>query len=162
MAYISIERVRKHLDKHNLTATEAAKRAGLGQNALVDIFAGRVKNPTLQTAVAFAKLFNCTVNDLMELGETRAEDVDKHVELLPVDKFEGLEFEEKIYIDSSDIVLSIIREKKITLTLSQTIKCIKEIYICIKQNMNQTDFNIQSVHFLANYLMEKIRKGEKI
>jgi len=59
-----IREIEKRLKLLNLNATNAAKKAGLGQDAIRDILRGKSLNPSNDTLQKVAKVLGCTVADL--------------------------------------------------------------------------------------------------
>ncbi len=58
----------KNLEANNLSQSEASRRAGLNQNAISDIVNGRVREVSLRTCKALARLFNTPLEEVLRLA----------------------------------------------------------------------------------------------
>jgi transcriptional regulator with XRE-family HTH domain len=58
----------KNLEENNLSQSEASRRAGLNQNAISDIVNGRVREVSLRTCKALARLFNAPLEEVLRLA----------------------------------------------------------------------------------------------
>jgi transcriptional regulator with XRE-family HTH domain len=58
----------KNLEANNLSQSEASRRAGLNQNAISDIVNGKVREASLRTCKALARLFNTPLEEVLRLA----------------------------------------------------------------------------------------------
>jgi phage repressor protein C with HTH and peptisase S24 domain len=68
-----IREIERRMKALNLNATSAAKKAGLGQDAIRDIVRGKSLNPANDTLRRIAKVLGCTVADLTGERATKTE-----------------------------------------------------------------------------------------
>ena len=53
------------LSEHNMSPHVLGKKAGLAMSAIHKIIHGNVKNPTLETLLAIARVFGCSLDELI-------------------------------------------------------------------------------------------------
>lgn len=57
--------IQRLLKKHNLTTAAAEKKAGLSVSTLHHILSGKAKHPQLETIVALAEMFSCSLDEIV-------------------------------------------------------------------------------------------------
>lgn len=65
------------LHERQMSPYQLEKSAGLNPTMVVNILAGRSKNPTINTITAIANSLGCSVDELLGIGETLKGDISK-------------------------------------------------------------------------------------
>lgn len=60
------QRLQARIEHAGLTVNDLEKKAGLGTNAIRHILSEKTKNPGVDTIVAIAEVFGCSVDDLVK------------------------------------------------------------------------------------------------
>ncbi len=110
------------LSEHDMSPHVLGKKAGLAMSAIHKIIHGNVKNPTLETLLAIARVFDCSLDELV--GNKIITKTYKENSLLSSDVLWNNELMKKIL----KMTLDFIEQNELSLNLHETMYFILETY----------------------------------
>lgn len=116
--------IKKKLEETHLTAGKVEKLADLKINAVRNIINGTSKNPSVFTLKAIAKVFNCSIDELLGNDSSVAVRHSSYKENKPILILDDLE----LFLKVTNLVVKITREKGYKITIEQALNLIRGIY----------------------------------
>jgi transcriptional regulator with XRE-family HTH domain len=128
------QQIKTRMEAKQLTTSGLERKAGTTRNAVWQILQGTSKNPRAEVLKAIAKVFECTVDELITPSQndviamaTQSHNLDKKLYVDTATK-ENHKWNEKLYLDITKAVSKIITDKKLDLKLEQIAALIGEGY----------------------------------
>ena len=124
--------IKQRLEKNNLSIRGLEKKAGLSQNAVLNILAGRSKNPRTKVLSAIASIFGCSINDLLGEDSESLSSSSEHKKPYP--------WNLNLYIQTCQVVDDYINKNNLMIPTEKIIKIVWEIYtFSLSQNPSTID-----------------------
>ena len=140
-----IERFEK-VRVYHANKAQFAVDIGMERQTLMNFVKGRVKNPGVLTLVPIADYFGVSLDEL--IGR---ENPGKSFRIKPSFLSQDIEFNEKLFVQISDVVCSCIGENNISISFDKVLSGIDAIYdYSTKQKMNEPDMRF------AKWIMERL------
>ena len=128
-----VTQIKARLLQQGISAHALEKRAGLKPSAVHNILYGRSKNPSITIIQAIAQALKCKVSDLIDepLPPQKSNTKSSGELLVPL-------WESELYLESFEIVTSILKNKKNNLSKEKILEIVDEVYLYAQKGKKQT------------------------